>query len=903
MKQFFTLVITLVFSLSVWAQVPAGVLQALAKNGEVCFTFKVETPKELAILTQVISIDGVDGNTVFAYAGEKEFEQFMELGYDYKLKPHPNENFDPVMASFEQIQSGDAWDYYPTYEAYVAMMYQFETDYPDLCDVFSIGTSVNGRELLVARITDNIGIEEAEPEFLYTSSIHGDELTGAILMLRLIDSLLTAYGSDPRITSLVNTMDIYINPMANPDGTYNAGNSTVSGAIRYNANGVDLNRNYPDRIDGPHPDGNPWQPETIAFMDFAEQREFVMAANFHGGAEVFNYPWDATFELTADDAWWQTVGHEYADTAQAYSPSGYMNGFDDGITNGAVWYVVYGGRQDFMNYYHQCREVTIEISDTKLPAASTLPAYWEYNRRSMLNYMEQCNYGVQGMITDAVSGLPVEAEVYVLNHEADSSWVYSSAQGNYHRLLEAGTYDIRFSAICYETQVISNVTVQNFQATVLDVQLQPLPVDFTASATTIEPGQPVDFFAGPCVDGSSLTWTFEGGTPATSNQQNPTSIVYNDPGTWDVKLVVSDGVTSDSIVKPDFITVSQQVLITDGTATTCNGLFYDSGGALSGYSNNENHVLTIYPAAANAKLIADFTSFNVEYEASCSYDFLMIFDGPDNTQPLIGIYCGTNSPGTIVSTHSSGALTFQFHSDYSVTASGWEAIISCELPSFELDLTAYLEGPFETAGMNTDLPGLPDFPMDQPYNTAPWNYTGTESMSGVPAELVDWVLIELRDAPDAASANASTVIARKAALLFSDGTIRDVDGVSLPLFSAGISQGLFVVIRHRNHLPVMSSAALSDSGGIYSWDFTSSAGQAYGTGTQADLGEGHYGLFAGDSNGDHSIDIMDKSGVWETEAGETGYFSSDLNLDGQSNNPDKNDCWLRNLGLTGQVPE
>ncbi len=97
--------------------------------------------------------------------------------------------------------------------AYVAMMNAFETNYPGLCDVFSIGTTVNGRQLLVAKISDNVVTDEAEPEFFYTSTMHGDEITGYVLMLRLIDSLLTAYSTSPRIANLVNNIEIYINPL------------------------------------------------------------------------------------------------------------------------------------------------------------------------------------------------------------------------------------------------------------------------------------------------------------------------------------------------------------------------------------------------------------------------------------------------------------------------------------------------------------------------------------------------------------------------------------------------------------------------------------------------------------------------------------------------------------------
>ncbi|MEZ5198299.1 MAG: M14 family zinc carboxypeptidase [Bacteroidales bacterium] len=516
------------------------------KNGEIYFKFEIESSKLIPDLTKIISIDNLIENTIYAYANENEFNQFIEQGYAYELLPHPNEGFDPVMATFEQIQNSDALTYYPTYDAYMSMMYQFEADYPDLCDVFSIGQSVNGRELLVAKISDNVDTDEAEPEFFYTSSMHGDELTGFPLMLNLIDSLLSQYNSASRITNLVNSIEIYINPLANPDGTYYGGNSTVSQARRYNANNVDLNRNFPDVVTGQFPNT---QPETFLFMNFAESRNFVMSANFHGGAEVCNYPWDHKYDFCADDLWWQYVCHEYADTCQAYSPSNYMNGFNDGITNGAAWYVIDGGRQDYMNYYHQCREVTLEISDTKLIPASLLDDHWEYNKRSLLNYMEQVLYGVTGIVTDAVSGLPIKAEVYVLSHEinGDSSWVYSDPiTGNYHRLLNAGTYDIQFSAPCYETQVIQNVSVQNKVPATLHIQLQPNSeaVDFSANSTFVVTGGNVQFTDQSCGTHIGWYWTISGpGTPlfvggSNSNSQNPI-VQFNEAGTYDVSLTAT----------------------------------------------------------------------------------------------------------------------------------------------------------------------------------------------------------------------------------------------------------------------------------------------------------------------------------------------------------------------------
>lgn len=703
--KYFKLVIVILVTFSSivsFGQTTDEIIAKLFKNrGELYFKFELNSPKEILTLTKIISIDNLKGTTVYAYANPIEFLRFLELGYDYEALTPPSMLNTAEMRDQVTVKGITDWDFYPTYQAYVSMMYQFQADYPGLCQVVSIGQSIQGRELLFARISDNVGLDEGEPQFMYTGTIHGDETTGYILLLRLIDYLLTNYGSDPRITNMVNNLDIWINPASNPDGTYHGGNNTVNGATRYNANGVDLNRNYPDPQDGPHPDGNPWQVETIAFMNFAENHHFVSSANTHGGTEVCNYPWDTWATLHADDVWWQYVCHEYADTAQFYSPNGYMNEFDDGITNGYAWYEVAGGRQDYMTYFHQCREFTLEMSDTKLLPANQLPALWQYNYRSLLNYMEQTMFGIQGTVTDATSGNPLKAEVFIGNHDADSSWVYSGeTTGKYARLIHAGSWNVTFSATGYFPQTIQNVAVVNRQLTTLDVQLIPgsLIPDFAASSTNIPVGSAINFTDLSYGNPVSWQWTFEGANPPSSDVQNPTNITYPTAGNFDVSLTVSDGSNNQTITKQNYITASVDFVMQNTTITTCNGVFYDSGGLPSNYSDNENFTLVFLPGQTGAKIKCEFISFNVEPQSNCNYDWLKIYNGPNSSSPLLGTWCGTNSPGTIEATNTQGALTFVFHSDESVTKPGWTANISCTggilppIADFTADVTSIIEG-------------------------------------------------------------------------------------------------------------------------------------------------------------------------------------------------------------------
>ncbi len=462
--------------------IPKDIQTEFSEFGEIYFSFSIEDHSKIKHLSRIVSIDNVKGNVVFAYANKKEFVNFLQEKYDYQILPHPGFLQEPEMKNNFDLNQPLTWNYYPTYTAYEALMAQFQANYPGICHLDTLTTLSSGRRLLVLKISDNISTRENEPQFLYTSTMHGDETTGYICMLHLIDYLLTNYGTNSKVTNLINNVEIWICPNTNPDGTYHGGNSTVGGATRYNNNNIDLNRNFPDPQDGQHPDGNAWQPETIAFMNFAESNNFVLSINFHGGSEVVNYPWDTWYQLHADDTWFQFISHQYADTVHANAPATYMSGFDNGITNGYEWYTLTGGRQDFMTYFHHGRESTIEISNIKSPPASELLNYWNYNYKSFLNYIEQSLYGIRGVITDSISGQPIVAKVFISGHDTDSTHVWSDMPiGDYHRLIAAGTYNVTYSANGYITKTISGITVSNLSTQTVNVQL--VPISTAASLT------------------------------------------------------------------------------------------------------------------------------------------------------------------------------------------------------------------------------------------------------------------------------------------------------------------------------------------------------------------------------------------------------------------------------------
>lgn len=442
------------------------------------FRFELTDKAQLPDITKIVSIDNVKGNWVYAYANDSEWAEFGKLGLKTQLLPAPSSEF-PVVMSSSASEAKD-WDTYPTYSAYVAMMNGFASSYPNLCQIINVGTTVNGRAILVAKISDNVASEEKEPEVLLTSTIHGDETTGWILMLRLIDTLLSQYGTDPRLANIVNSMELYIGPNTNPDGTYYGGDNTVASARRYNANGIDLNRNYPD-YDGSLNEGA-IQPETQALMDFANAHSFVFGINYHGGAEVVNYPWDYTYTLHPDDAWFISSSLVYASNAQANGPSGYFTSVSsNGITNGADWYVIAGGRQDWMNYTRNGREVTIECSNTKMPAASTMPDYWNYNYEAMLSYLELALNGIHGTVVDAY-GNPLSATINISGYDNTYSTVETDAtHGDFYRYLQPGTYTLTVTTPGYDPQTLQ-VTVSANAMTPITVVFGELPLEISLTA-------------------------------------------------------------------------------------------------------------------------------------------------------------------------------------------------------------------------------------------------------------------------------------------------------------------------------------------------------------------------------------------------------------------------------------
>ncbi|MCB0806087.1 MAG: hypothetical protein KDC05_09845 [Bacteroidales bacterium] len=220
------------------------------------------------------------------------------------------------------------------------------------------------------------------------------------------------------------------------------------------------------------------------------------------------------------------------------------------------------------------------------------------------------------------------------------------------------------------------------------------------------------------------------------------------------------------------------------------------------------------------------------------------------------------------------------------------------------NLKVFLEGPFNGSQMNNDLVNQDLIPFTQPYSGSPWYYPGMEEVTAFPTNAIDWVLLEIRDAASIGSATGQSIIAQKACLLMNDGRIRELDGTVLPRFYKGIEEGAFVVIRHRNHLDIISAGPIAGFGSSYAYDFTTGSDKvAGGSNGYSQISPATWGMSSGDGNTDNNVNSDDLTNEWRSDAGLSGYTYTDTDLDGQVGNADKNDDLIQNFNKSSQVPD
>ncbi|XP_023287021.1 carboxypeptidase Z-like isoform X1 [Seriola lalandi dorsalis] len=417
--------------------------------------------------------------------------------------------YDPLegLKADQDLEAFDSMEMLPPEESATSMQFTYhsnaqmistlkktEEQCSDIARTYSIGRSMEGRELLVIEFSSNPGQHELlEPEMKYIGNMHGNEVMGRQLLIYLAQYLCSEYllGNE-RIQTLINTTRIHILPSMNPDGyevavsgiqdnnygddeeghhydTWNIG--------RNNAQNIDLNRNFPDltsiaynrrRQKGHRTDHIPipdyyWfgkvAPETYAVMKWIRSVPFVLSANFHGGDLVVSYPYDLSkhplernmLSPAPDDQVFKFLARAYANTHETMSNENAQCGpsrahSQKGIINGAQWSSFAGGMQDF-NYLHtNCFEVTVELGCDKFPPEDELSLGWHQNHEALLTFMEAAHLGIKGIVKDEEGNGIKGARISVQRIRHD---ITTGENGEYWRLLIPGIYIVSATAPGY----------------------------------------------------------------------------------------------------------------------------------------------------------------------------------------------------------------------------------------------------------------------------------------------------------------------------------------------------------------------------------------------------------------------------------------------------------------------
>ncbi len=424
------------------------------RPGEMELGVTLKSPAELHKLLEITkNIEVASWNPLHfrIYATPEERDRIIIAGFSAEvLIPDLNEHFRNFWDN-PMVPSG-----YYTYDQIIAIADSLAAEFPSICKKEIWGLSVGGRQLAALKISDNVSSDENEAEIMFDGGIHGDEVGGSQNVIMFARKLCLGYGTNPVITEAVNSREIYLFLMVNPDGRVSMS--------RYNQNGVDCNRDNGYMWDGEgfSPSANS-QPETRVLRDAILRNQFTCYTNYHSGIEIISYPWSYRSDPPRDQLHIDLLANVYS------SASGYAGGMVYGQGYN-IMYAINGSTKDFQ--YGSLGNVgwSIEISTDKQPPASQVQHFYNINEPAMLELIKKCGWGIEGVITDSLTGMPVKASIWANDYFP----VFTDPIiGDYHKFMAPGTYSLTVKANGYAPKTITGVVVPAQGSIVTNVQLVP----------------------------------------------------------------------------------------------------------------------------------------------------------------------------------------------------------------------------------------------------------------------------------------------------------------------------------------------------------------------------------------------------------------------------------------------
>ena len=358
-------------------------------------------------------------------------------------------HFEILKADLNEF-SKDFWstrDQYHTYDEIIQTINTLSISYASICKKYDYGLSVEGRQLCALKISDNVNTDETEAEVMFDGGIHGDEIGGPENLVRFAEFLCESYNVDPEITNLINSREIWLYIMINPDGRVNM--------VRHNSNGVDLNRDwgYMWNGDGASPDYYS-QVETRALRNCILGNQFVVYTTYHSGTEFLAYPWSYRPDPCPDQVHIHQLAGVYS-SASGYPDLPYKQGYTG-------MYAINGSSKDAAYGVMGSIGWTMEISNDKQPPVIEIQYYYDLNEPAMIAMIEYAGYGINGTVTDASTGEPVAATIFINDYFPCYN---DPVIGDYHKYLLAGSYSVTAVANGYQSMTQTTLILNDFSTT------------------------------------------------------------------------------------------------------------------------------------------------------------------------------------------------------------------------------------------------------------------------------------------------------------------------------------------------------------------------------------------------------------------------------------------------------
>ncbi len=477
----------------------------------------VETDAELKALEAIavtIWSERPGIGSVVVQINDGDGARLEALGIEYRVL-HENVQ-DLVDAEWESIQQaaqqrgGDWYANYQQYNDIIIRLDDLAAAHPAIATRESAGSSLQGRDIPVVRITGP-GDASNRPMVFINGCQHAREWVSPATVMYIAERLMEDYGSDQRVTDLLNSVEVVIAPMVNPDGyVYSWTNNRFWRKNRRGGYGVDLNRNWSWEWGGLGSSGNtssevyrgtaPFsEPESAAIRDYVmpDADRMIASIDYHNYSQLILWPWgyDAVDPPPDDLARFQTISFGMRDEilnsgGVPYTP---MAGYD--------LYAAAGTAQDWFYGEGTAMALTIELRDTGnfgflLPASQILPTATE-NWAAFLYFAEQTTRAISisivGTAPDSV-GASVASTMDLTISDGSSSYVngsgllYTSSDGtNYNSSaltsLGGGTYRATFPTFVCGSTVSYYITAQATDGSTVSLPASGPAGPFTATAT------------------------------------------------------------------------------------------------------------------------------------------------------------------------------------------------------------------------------------------------------------------------------------------------------------------------------------------------------------------------------------------------------------------------------------